>query len=61
MQKIPMGDVIGLGSVDKFEPVSRGGKMDHAEEARGGPRFSDRYAAFLSLPVDHAAAFRSWP
>ena len=24
-----------LGSVDKFEPVSGGGEMDHAEEAVG--------------------------
>ena len=24
-----------LGSVDKFEPVSGGGEMDHAEEAAG--------------------------
>ena len=25
----------GLGGVDKFEPVSGGGEMDHAEEAIG--------------------------
>jgi uncharacterized protein GlcG (DUF336 family) len=25
----------GLGGVDKFEPVSGGGEMDHAEEAVG--------------------------
>ena len=30
-----LGDDRSLGGVDKFEPVSGGGEMDHAEEAVG--------------------------
>lgn len=35
IQRNQFGPHGGLGGVDKFEPVSGGGDMDHAEEAVG--------------------------